>query len=219
MPREHQPQPGPVPIGDVIEKTLSGIAKAQKDYEDWSGGYWLWMAPEYMLTMYIAQAIRTIPGSHFLTLEEGVKKSMEEAGGFGRGKLPKSVRPYGKSDITLWWGKGEPRAVIEVKKHVSTFKKIEADIERISAMLKNKDNSLQCGLVALYTSRQDGYGNGCRAASTIKERLETMEDEARSFLASKRCSLSLSRHDSDGGIEIDDDSAWVASVLKVQHMS
>ena len=79
MPKNTIPRRGRVPIEDVIEiedvveKTLSGIAKAQKDYEDWSGGYWLWKAPEYMLTMYIARAIRTIPGSHCLTLEDKVQ--------------------------------------------------------------------------------------------------------------------------------------------------
>ena len=35
-------------MDDVANKILAGISKAQKDYEDWTGGYWLWEAPEYM---------------------------------------------------------------------------------------------------------------------------------------------------------------------------
>ena len=59
----------------VIKKTLSGIAKAQRDYETWSGDLWLWEAPEYMLTTYIAKELWTIPGSKYLTLEPNVRRA------------------------------------------------------------------------------------------------------------------------------------------------
>ena len=62
---------------DVIKKTLSGIAKAQRDYEAWSGGSWLWEAPEYMLTVYIAKELWTIPGSKYLTLESHVRRTLK----------------------------------------------------------------------------------------------------------------------------------------------
>ena len=50
---------GPVPIESVIKKTIRAISRAQNDYEEWSQ-FWLWQAPEYMLTTYIAREIATI---------------------------------------------------------------------------------------------------------------------------------------------------------------
>ena len=47
----------PYPMDEVIENAVNGIAKAQRDYELWSGGNWLWEAPEYFMTTYIAKEI------------------------------------------------------------------------------------------------------------------------------------------------------------------
>ena len=216
MPNGHQSPRGPVPIQDVIKKTLSGIAKAQRDYEAWSGGYyWLCEAPEYMLTMYIAKELWTIPGSKYLTLESNVRKTLKDAGGMGRGKTSDAVRQGGRSDIVLWWSKDMPRAVIEAKNQVSdSAAEIEQDIIRISTMLRNKENSFQCGLIAFYTSRWDREGDGKGARSTIKDRLKSIECETRNILGEER---RLSRHDSR--IRVDGDSAWVASVLQIQRAS
>lgn len=212
MPNERQPR-GPVPIEAVIKKTLSGIVKAQGDYEAWSGGSWLWEAPEYMLTMYIAKELGTMPGSKYLTLESNVRRVLEDAGGMGRGKISEAIRPGGRSDIVLWWSSNDkPRAVIEVKNQIfDTATEIKQDIKRICTMLRKRDNSFQCGLVAFYTSRRDKEGDGKGAKSTIKDRLENIEYEARNILGDR---YRLSRHDSR--IRVDGDSAWVASVLQIQ---
>ena len=209
----HQPRPGPVPMKAVIKKTLSGIAKAQRDYEAWSGGLWLWQAPEYMLTMYIAKELWTMPGSKHLTLESNVKRTLEDAGGMGRGKISEAARLGGRSDIVLWWWSNDmPRAVIEVKNQVSdSATEIKQDIKRISTMLRKRDNSFQCGLVAFYTSRWDREGDGEGARSTIKDRLVNIKQETRKILGKEH---RLSRHDSR--IRVDGDSAWVASVLQIQ---
>ena len=211
--RTMQRTPGPVPMKAVVKKILSGIAKAQRDYEDWSGGSWLWKAPEYMLTTYIAKELGTMPGSKYLTLESNVRRTLEGAGGMGRGKISDAARLGGRSDIVLRWGSDKmPRAVIEVKNQVSdSATEIKQDIKRISAMLRKRDNSFQCGLVAFYTSRWDRKGDGEGARSTIKDRLESIESETRNILG-ERCRLS--RHDSI--IRVDGDSAWVASVLQIQ---
>ena len=214
MPKGRQSRPGPIPTEDVIKKTLSGIVKAQKDYEAWSGGYWLWKAPEYMLTMYIAKEIWAIPGSKYLTLESKVRENMSEAGGFGRGRLSENVRPDGRSDITLYWAGETPRAIIEVKNQIETINKIKDDIDRISTMLRNADSTFQFGLIAFYTSCKDRGEDGKRAKSTIEERLERIESETRDILDILGKEYRLSRH--DAAIKVDGDSAWVASVLKIQ---
>ena len=218
MPNGEQPRRGPIPISAVIKKTLSGIVKAQEDYEAWSGGVcWLWEAPEYMLTTYIAKEIWTIPGSKYLILEPSVRYTVGEAGGFGRGRLYNGTRPDGRSDITLWWGSGTPwaggtpRAVIEVKNQISTVKEIKRDINRIKSMLKNRDNSLQFGLIAFYTNRKDRKGDGKQAKSTIEGWLKRIKCGTRNILGT---GYHLSRHDT--AITVDGDSAWVGSVLNIR---
>ena len=211
MPNGEQPRRGPIPISAVIKKTLSGIVRAQEDYEAWSGGYWLWTAPEYMQTVYIAKEISTIPGRGYLTLESGITGTMEDAGGFGKGKLPKSVPSGGRTDITLRSAKGTPRAVIEVKRHVRTVGDIEKDIERIRTMLRNKDNTLKFGLIAFYTSCWDRGGDGEQARLTIEKRLDGIKTGTSGVL---KKGDRLSRHDHE--IIIDGDSAWTVSVLKIQ---
>ena len=75
---------GPIPKEFIIEKTLSGICKAQKDYEDWSGGGWLYEAPESLQTVYIAREIfkkiRKAGHSMSLTFENHVETTMKCAG-------------------------------------------------------------------------------------------------------------------------------------------
>ena len=78
-------------------------------------------------------------------------------------------------------------------------------------MLRKRDNSFQCGLAAFYTCRRDREGDGEGARSTIKNRLENIEQEIRKILGKEH---RLSRHDSR--IRVDGDSAWVASVLQIQ---
>ena len=40
----------------IIKAIISSIEQAQEDYESWSGGDWLWNAPEYLLTTSIAKS-------------------------------------------------------------------------------------------------------------------------------------------------------------------
>ena len=187
-------------------------SRPRKDYEAWSGGCWLWEAPEYMVTTYIAKEIWTMPGSKYLTLESNVRETVDEAGGFGRGRLRKNVRPGGRSDITLWWANSTPRAVIEVKNQISKVGGIEGDIDRIKSMLRNRDNTLKFGLMAFYTSRRDRGEDGEQAKSIIEEVwLERIESGTQEILGDE---YNLSRHDT--AITVDGDSAWVASVLEIQ---
>ena len=209
MPNERQPR-GPVPIEAVIKKTLSGIVKAQGDYEAWSGGSWLWEAPEYMLTMYIAKELGTMPGSKYLTLESNVRSTLEDAGGMGRGRTSKFARLDGKFDIVLWWKNCTPRTVIEVKNQIGIHN-IEKDIERISTILRKK-NTFRCGLIAFYTSKGDERRGGEGAKETIEKQLDNIEQRASDTL--KKEEFCLSRHDSE--IIVDGDSAWIASVLQIQ---
>ena len=69
-------------MDDIANKTLAGISKAQKDYEDWTGGYWLWEAPEYMITTISPGKYQLLIGHSILlwkTMSETASKMRAEA--------------------------------------------------------------------------------------------------------------------------------------------
>lgn len=57
-----------ISIEDIVEATLSGIKKSQEQYENWSGGSWLWEAPEYLITINVAKKMSELAGSKYITL-------------------------------------------------------------------------------------------------------------------------------------------------------
>ena len=201
---------GPLPMRLVLKKTKSAIAKAQQDYEDWSGGYWLWKASEYMLTMYIAREIANIDGhSYYLTVENNVREALQDAGGLTRGRLRDALRPKGKMDILLWWGSGYPRAVIEVKNQVGGFGQLKPDIDRICNILRKKKTTFQCGVMAFYSSCRDAEGKPSKRR--ISSRLKNLESTGREFVRSK--GMKLETHATKP--KVDGDSAWVAAAWKI----
>ena len=141
----------------INDATLLGIKVAQEKFVEWSGGWWLGYAPEYLLTCSIAEAISNAEGSCFVTLEHSVTEMMYEAGTNRRGPWPKKLRGNGRADIVVWWACDEPRAIIEVKTDVYSLNKLRADIDRIANTLsKNGEGgSIQFGTLALFTDASD----------------------------------------------------------------
>ena len=91
----------PYPVNKIIENIRKGIAKAQKDYECWSGGYWLWVAPEYFMTTYIAREMATYSDcNYYITLEGPIKDAIDDAGGMGTKRLRDAMRTGGRCDTS-----------------------------------------------------------------------------------------------------------------------
>lgn len=203
----------PVPMEIIVAKTLEGIAHAQNDYETWTGGSWLWEAPEYLVTSYIAREIATVEDyTYYLTLESGVKDALDYAGGrSGRPRL--ALRRDGRFDILLWWANHErPRAVIEVKNQVYGFSTIASDVARVCAVLSRPrpSSSFQCGLVVFYASKYlEGRPN--EVESWLNDRLERIRSSTQDFVGERDLKLDW-RHRS---IERDEDSAWTAVVARI----
>ena len=121
---------------DIENAALRGIAKSHEEYTAWSGGCWLYEAPEYLITTNIVREIwRSFKQGHrspnyFLTLEEKVRNVCECAEG-----------EIGNVDIALW-DPAPPktqrscRAIVEVKKQISCFEHIRDDIQRICDLLQ-----------------------------------------------------------------------------------
>ena len=196
-------------MDDIANKTLAGISKAQKEYEDWTGGYWLWEAPEYMVTTYIARQISTIDRTFYLTLENKVRDGLKDAGG-GKGRPRKDLRFNGKFDILLWWANGTPRAIIEVKNQVTGFSKIKDDVSRISAALTNQ-NTIRCGFIAYFTSC--GGTDGPSAKNNVITRVNGVASKVKETV--KKKNFKFERYPREVKVMNGENRAWTAQVLKI----
>lgn len=204
---------GPLSVEDVIAASLKGIVVAQKSYEEWSGE-WLWSAPEYFSTVYVAREIGKKSAPKYITLENSASSAIKDAGAKGRGKLHSAIRANGRFDILLWWSNGKPRAPIEVKCQVTKIDKISADVKRISKVLhrKKSQSSINFGVIVFYTS--------CNKDRTFsaKERLLKSLDNILSgakVLVGDSCQIILEKTK----VNVVGDSAWAgaALVLRAKH--
>lgn len=203
--------PHQIPISGVVDATIVGIKNAQRQYHEWSGGNWLWEAPEFFITTCIANQISTLEGSKYLTLENGASDAIVDAGARGRGRLHSHIREAGRVDILLWWADGTPRAIIEVKNQINYLGQYHDDIKRIDKFLKRSPgtSSLQFGLFAFY----DSAVNGPRKSAKLKvaDKLANIHGECKSLLGKQ---FSASLHKSE--IHEEEDSAWAAACLLVK---
>ena len=204
----------PYPVAEIIEKTLAGISRAQRDYNAWSGGCDLWEASEYMITTSIARQISTLRSqSIYLTLEYSVRESMSAAGVM-KGRPPKRLAPrHAKFDILLWHN-STPIGVVEVKRNPQGFANIRGDVERICEVLK-RENEIQFGLIAYYTSRPDIESK--LADYRVSYRIKDISEKAGSYIRGN--GLRFAPHSSRiTTLRYDDDYvdiAWAAVVLEI----
>lgn len=197
----------------VVRQALKGVAEAQRDYKLWTGGSWLSEAPEYLIPCRIAQAICRIKGAFYLTLEYNVSSAIEDAGGMGRGRPKKHLRPQGRYDMLLWWANATPRTVIEVKNQVERFSAIEADVEKICAVLElKKKTTIRNALIAFFTSNMDKKGDGTQATVVMKRRLEDIERDVKTFVCRRNVTVKLHKK----SIRVDRESTWVPVVLEIK---
>jgi len=196
-----------IPRAAIISAAIKGICNAQRDYEKWSGGSWLWEAPEYFAGTYVAQEIARVAKqrSWFLTMEHSTKKALDDAGAKGKGRLHGKIRPNGRSDLLLWWGNDTPRAPIEIKCQVTNFKKIQADIERIDKIIhrKESDTSLKFGMAVLYTSSKAKTGQ--LAKEKVGDYIAAIVRGVKGNVSSETQTLVK-----QSTIRVDEDSAWAA---------
>ena len=202
---------------NIIKKTLRGISKAQKDYEAWST-LWLWEAPEYMITTYIAKEIA--PDSAYVTLEQNAGESTEAGGGVGKGKVAEPVQrklERGRFDIAVWKRDDTPLVIIEVKNQPVRFNQISGDVDNICGVLKRKNTSLRYGLIAYYLGleRKTDAESAEERTSRI---VESIRCDADAHIKTKR-GLKLRQHLSHPKPQVVEDSAWIGVVLQISKSS
>ena len=200
---------------NIIKKTLRGITKAHKDYEKWSD-LWLWKAPEYMITTYIAKEIATLePG--YVYLERDAKKSIEEAGGVGQGKVSESTQrklKRGRFDIVVW--EGNTPIIIEVKNQPPNFsdknKGIKGDVDNICTVLRGKNNSFKYGLIAYYAAWKTTEGESAeKRTSRIVKRIKY---DAEAHINENKKGLKLRQY-----LSHTKPNAWIGVVLQISKIN
>ena len=202
---------------NIIKKTLRAISKAQKDYEAWSD-LWLWQAPEYMITTYIAKEIA--PVSPYVTLEQNAGESTEAGGGVGKGKVSDRMRrklERGRFDIAVWGRDDSPIVIIEVKNQPMRFNQISGDVDNICRVLKGKNNTFQYGLIAYYLGLERKTD-----AESAEERTSRIVEEIRrdaDVHIKRKRGLKLRQHPSHPKPQVVEDSAWIGVVLQISKSS
>ena len=195
-------------VKKIIEKTLDGIDESMEVQQKWSGEEWLWNAPEYLITVKIAENIAKINKNQYITLEDNVDYILDISNAKDNGKAHNKVRANGRTDIVLWWANGTPRAIIEVKNSVFRLNKISKDIDRIQEILKTKKDktTLQFGLIAFYIDR--GYKKG-NAKEKIKNRIYKIDKEIKEQYNDLSCQLNFR----DKEIIEDNTNSWASVVF------
>lgn len=203
--------PGQIPIPNIVDATIAGIESAHKQYQKWSGGQWLWEAPEYLITTSIALKIFNLEGNKYITLENGASDAIKDAGARGRGKLHNHIRETGRVDIVLWWANETPRAIIEVKNQINHHGQYRHDITRIEKFLRrgSDTSTLQFGLFAFYDSAMDGKQK--TSNEKVDDKLKSVHEECKAILGDD---FSTSLHKSK--IYREKESAWAAACLLIK---
>jgi hypothetical protein len=154
---------------------LEGIESAFDEWQEMSGE-WLKTAPEYLLTVKVAQTLKTaIPAEQrTLLMEPHVAQTLADAGGVQRGPNAAKLRSGGRYDIVLGQGNGLPRAVIELKNPLWTPMGAAAlnDLHRICrTLLQGKSaTQLYTGLFAFYTSSAPPVRKDISAATRLERK-------------------------------------------------
>ncbi|EOX3117659.1 hypothetical protein ACPFMY_000498 [Vibrio cholerae] len=196
----------------VVDACLEGVVSAQYEYCHMSGGDWVCWAPEYFITTSIAQYLHQAKGSKYVTMENGAYDALDYAGAVGKGRLHGDIRSSGRFDLLLWWAKGDPRAVIEVKNSVFNKSQYESDLKRITGVLKRKklQSSIEFGAFAFYSAAEDSSWK--KAHEILEQRVETIQNNAQEIVGDGFKATLYIRD-----IVIEDSSGWFAGCILVEH--
>jgi hypothetical protein len=142
---------------DLPKWIKKGIDSAFKEWLNMSGE-WLNSAPEYMVTVNIAQQLKknVSKNRRSIFMEPSVAKTLDEAGGIQPGPNAKKLRSTGRYDIVIGHQNFRPRAIIEVKSPMwhPMQKSMVKDLNRLcGTLLQNRDGThIHSALMAMYVS-------------------------------------------------------------------
>jgi hypothetical protein len=166
-----------ISIHDVIRAALNGVKIAFKSFarltqhEKW----WLDEAPEYFVTVNVADAIAKRTGDS-VWFEYKVGETQLEGGGELRGRPHRDENLNGRHDIVVFRRSSDaPWCVIEVKSPVYSMNDlIRKDIKRLVQAIsrRTKNGSIAYGVLVFYSSRH---------ANAKDDLIEDMADKLKTF--------------------------------------
>lgn len=208
----------PISKKKIIDAILNGINTAFDEYEEMSGGCWLSAAPEHYVVCKIAESLSKLDGAKYITMEGGVKDTLNEAGAVSVGRPKKALKVNGRADIIFWNGNEEPRGIIEVKNPLWTMhEKAMDDVARIVEMLriKSEESSLEFGAFAFYTACDSNSKTSSEEG--IKNKLARMLEKVRekydANISLHHSKIITVKNCSDKGPDVD--CSWVAACFLI----
>ncbi len=130
---------------------VDAVGVAFEQYYEWSGGFWLNYAPESYIQVEIVRALAKM--CPYVTLEDSVRDILFY-GEAKRGAMPRGSHG-GRVDAIVWWKNEKPRLLIEVKRGW-TYHSITADAKRLRQLKNRCPDSVQDGLIVVYTDARKG---------------------------------------------------------------
>ena len=172
----------------LANDVVAGFKDAADHYYCLSGGWELYMAPEYYSTVKVAERLAKANG-RYVTLEQNIGDTVRWSG-------PRQPRPdarpeqnalpkQGRFDIAVW-GPGDEGilGIIEIKEvDFITYGRVKGDVERVCSALK-QTRSLKWGMVAYYGTLWDGKEKSGK--DRLDTRTQVIEESAMSYVSGKR---------------------------------
>ena len=182
---------------ELLRAAFKGMQNAERKFSALTANsLYLNRAPEYLMTVSVAETLGKTAPNHMTWLEYQLKNARSAS----RGGTPE-IRPdihtshgrgNGRCDILMCWAASkEPRAAFEIKRDVQSLHKIKSDVERILFMMNGglDGNTLQFGAVMFSTMAESAHGQ-----KVIRDRVAQFRanlDDWRETLGAKNRRLNI----------------------------
>jgi len=164
---------------DLIRAAFTGMQIAERKFSSLtSNSVYLNRAPEYLLTVNVAEKLGQSAPNHLTWLEFQLSQARSQARGQPHEPAKSHGRGNGRCDILMCWAASkEPRAAFEIKRDVQSLGKIKSDVERILYLMGDgvDGNTLQFGAVMFNTMAESSHGRHV-IKSRVSQFREQLED-------------------------------------------
>lgn len=167
---------------ELIRAAFTGMQVAERKFSSLtSNSVYLNRAPEYLMTVNVAEKLGQSAPNHLTWLEFQLSQARSKPRRHAHQSTHKPVKSHGRGngrcDILMCWAASkEPRAAFEIKRDVQSLGKIKSDVERILYLMGDgvEGNTLQFGAVMFNTMAESSHGRHVIKArvSQFREQLE-----------------------------------------------
>lgn len=162
---------------DLIRAAFNGMQVAERKFSLLtSHSVHLNRAPEYLMTVNVAEKLGQTAPNHMTWLEYQLSQARSDIRGETAQTAKSHGRGGGRCDILMCWAASkEPRAAFEIKRDVQSLSKIKNDVERILYLMGGggvDGNTLQFGAVMFNTMTESHHGR-----QVIKNRVSQFRDQ------------------------------------------